>query len=86
MTYEQFKKEYSVEVLSFKAHSTNDPSVKNIFRVRVTQKKTQVFDDYTFDHYSNTAEPLEGYLNKYNDEIGHHIIHKSYELRNKHII
>ena len=85
ISYRQFKRQYTVNVLKFIKESLDDESVKNYFKVIVIQKKTGITDTYSFDSWCNTAEPYSGKLDTYNQpEIGKHIIlycHKLFEKK-----
>jgi hypothetical protein len=83
ITYRQFKRQYTVDVLKFVKESLDDESVKNYFKVIVIQKNTGITDTYSFDSWCSRAEPYSGKLDKFNQpEIGKHIIsycHKLFE-------
>ena len=80
MTYNEFKKTYSMEVLSYVKQDKNDPNITHKYMVRVTHKKEQVFDDYTFDSWCSEAEPMEGYLGRSNPYLGEYIIKRCHEI------
>jgi len=85
ITYRQFKRQYTVDVLEFVKESLDDESVKNYFEVRVIQKNTGITDTYSFDSWCSRAEPYSGKLDRFNQpEIGKHIIsycHKLFEKK-----
>ena len=85
ITFRQFKRKYTVDVVKFVKESLDDESVKNYFKVIVIQKKTGITDTYSFDSWCTTAEPYSGKLDTFNQpEIGKHIItycHKLFEKK-----
>jgi hypothetical protein len=85
ITFRQFKRHYTVDVLEFVKESLDDESVKNYFEVKVIQKKTGITDTYSFDSWCRRAEPYSGILDRFNQpEIGKHIIsycHKLFEKK-----
>ena len=85
ITYRQFKRKYTVDVVKFVKESLDDESVKNYFKVIVIQKKTGITDTYSFDSWCSRAEPYSGKLIKFNQpEISKHIIsycHKLFEKK-----
>ena len=85
ITYRQFKKQYTVNVLKFVKECLDDESIKNYFKVIVIQKKTGITDTYSFDSWCSRAEPYSGKLDTFNQpEIGKHIIsycHKLFEKK-----
>lgn len=85
ISYRQFKKKYTVDVVKFVKESLDDESVKNYFKVIVIEKKTGITDTYSFDSWCTTAEPYSGALDKFNQpEIGKHVIsfcHKLFEKK-----
>ena len=85
ITFRQFKRKYTVDVVKFVKESLDDESVKNYFKVIVIQKKTGITDTYSFDSWCTTAEPYSRKLDTFNQpEIGKHIIryfHKLFEKK-----
>lgn len=85
ITYRQFKRQYTLDVLKFVKESLEDESIKNYFVVKVIQKNTGITDTYSFDSLCRRAEPDSGILNRFNQpEIGKHIIsycHKLFEKK-----
>lgn len=86
ITYRQFKKQYTVNILKFVKESLDDESVKNYFKVIVVQKKTGITDTYCFDNWCSRAEPYSGKLDRFNQtKIGEHIISYCHNLFEKEI-
>ena len=85
ITFRQFKRQYTIDVLEFEKESLDDKSVKNYFKVIVIQKKTGITDTYSFDSWCSRAEPYSGKLDTFNQpKIGKHIItycHKLFEKK-----
>ena len=85
ITFRQFKRQYTIDVLEFVKESLEDESIKNYFVVKVIQKKTGITDTYSFDSWCRRAEPHSGILGRFNQpEIGKHIIsycHKLFEKK-----
>ena len=81
ITYKQFKRQYTLDVLKFVKESLEDESIKNYFVVKVIQKNTGITDTYSFDSWCRRAEPHSGKLDKFNQpEIGKHIISYCHEI------
>lgn len=79
ITANQFKRQFSVELLQYQRRRKNDDSLFDFFEVKVTNKKTGISDIYTFDNWCGEAEPSKGIFN--NLFIGVYIInfcHKKY--------
>jgi len=86
ITYRQFKKHYTVNVLKFLKESLDDESVKNYFKVIVIEKKTGITDTYSFDRWCSRAEPYSGTLDiSSQPEIGKHIISYCHEIFEKEL-
>jgi hypothetical protein len=84
ITYRQFKRQYTLDVLKFVKESLEDESIKNYFVVKVIQKNTGITDTYSFDSWCRRAEPHSGQLDKFNQpEIGKHIISYCHNLFEK---
>lgn len=86
ISYRQFKRKYTVDVVRVGKESLDDESVKNYFKVIVIEKKTGITDTYSFDSWCTTAEPYSGKLDTFNQpEIGKHIISYCHKLFEKKI-
>ncbi len=81
ITYKQFKRQYTLDILKFVRENLKDESIKNYFVVKVIHKKTGITDTYNFDGWCRLAEPYSGSLGKFNQpEIGKHIISYCHEI------
>jgi hypothetical protein len=86
ITYKQFKRQYTLDILKFIRENLKDESIKNYFVVKVIHKKTGITDTYNFDGWCRLAEPYSGSLDKFNQpEIGKHIISYCHEIFEKEL-